>query len=219
MSLHDGAGEARGELVREWHGLVGDRNASLYLYDLNSRDPQTGHHRMGYRFLHGQELVFAGDDYAIPAHQTVDSDDAVRALLGFLSLRQGDTDPEYFDCYSERQREWADHYGEELALHADPTASAGEGEASSMDAALDVLRALRALADSACARVEQLAGSLQSADLDAQTLGEVAAILDASDSMKTAANRALNGLQRRHGQMHEAVNTTAHAAHTEWYRH
>ena len=40
------------------------------------------------------------------------------AILGFLSLRPGDTDPEYFDSYSDEQLRWAQTYGEELSLHA-----------------------------------------------------------------------------------------------------
>lgn len=208
-----------GQLVRQWRGRVGDRDASLYLYDLDERDPQTGHHRMAYRLLHGGELVFTGDDYAVPAQHAVDSDEAVRGLLGFLSLRLGDTDAEYFDAYSDRQRNWADQYGEELAMHADSEALAGGGEAPTMDAALDVLQALRAVADRAGVRVDQLAGSLRSADLDAQTLDDIAAVLDAADALKTAAAKALTGLQDRHGLLHEAVNTTPHTADTDWYRH
>lgn len=215
ISAHD----PRGQLVREWRGRIGDGNASLYLYDLDERDPQTGHHRMAYRLLHGGDLVFAGDDYAVPAQHAVDSDEAVRGLLGFLSLRPGDTDAEYFDAYTDRQRSWADQYGEELALHADPEALAGEGEAPTMDAALDALQGLRAVADRARVRVDRLAGSLRSADLDEQTLDDVAAVLDAADAMKTAAAKALTGLQDRHGQLHEAVNTTQHTADTDWYRH
>lgn len=129
MSVEDGAGDQRGDLVRQWHGQVDGRDVSLSLYDLGTRDPQTGHHRMGYRFWHGTEMVFTGDDYAVPAHHAVDSDDAVRGLLGFLSLRPGDTDAEYFDSYTRRQRQWADQHGEELALYTDPEqVLAGEGE-------------------------------------------------------------------------------------------
>jgi hypothetical protein len=93
------------------------------------------------------------------------------------------------------------------------------GEAPNIEAARDALSALQAEADRTVARVDQLSGSLQSADLDAQTLGEVAEVLEAADAMKTAAHKALSGLDSRHGLMEEAVNATAHAAKTDWYRH
>ena len=36
-----------------------------------------------------------------------DSDDTLRALLGFLALRPGDTDSEYFADYTAAKREFA----------------------------------------------------------------------------------------------------------------
>lgn len=93
------------------------------------------------------------------------------------------------------------------------------GEAPNIEAARDALSALQAEADRTVARVDQLSASLQSADLDPQTLSEVAEVLEAADAMKTAAHKALSGLDSRHGLMEEAVNSTAHAAKTDWYRH
>jgi hypothetical protein len=52
-----------------------------------------------------------------PLH-SVDSDAAVRSAIGFLTLRPGDTDPEYFDDYTRRQLAWADEHGEQLSIYA-----------------------------------------------------------------------------------------------------
>lgn len=98
-------------------------------------------------------------------------------------------------------------------------ASTTTGEAPNIEAARTALQALRTEAEQTVSRVDQLAGSLQSANVDAQTLGEVAEVLDAADTMKAAAEKALSGLQSRHAVMEEAVNSTPHAANTDWYRH
>lgn len=97
--------------------------------------------------------------------------------------------------------------------------SATTGEAPNIEAARTVMQALRTEAEQTVSRVDQLAGSLQSANVDAQTLGEVAEVLDNADAMKAAADKALAGLQSRHAVMEEAVNSTPHAANTDWYRH
>lgn len=93
------------------------------------------------------------------------------------------------------------------------------GEAPTIEQARDNLQALVAESEQTSVRVDQLSASLQTADLDPQTLGEVAEVLEAADQMKAAAARALQGLDARHSQMEEAVNSTPHAAKTEFYRH
>lgn len=98
-------------------------------------------------------------------------------------------------------------------------ASLTTGEAPNIEAARGALQALRAEAEQTVARVDQLSASLQSADLDSQTLGEVAEVLEAADGLKTAADKVFNGMQSRHGVMEEAVNSTPHAAKTDWYKH
>lgn len=98
-------------------------------------------------------------------------------------------------------------------------ASLTTGEAPNIEAARGALQALRAEAEQTVARVDQLSASLQSADLDPQTLGEVAEVLEAADGLKTAADKVFNGMQSRHGVMEEAVNSTPHSAKTDWYKH
>jgi hypothetical protein len=62
------------------------------------------------------DVIFEGTDYGIPSHQVIDDDEAVRGLCGFLSLRPGDTDAEYFADYTERQTTWAEARAETLGL-------------------------------------------------------------------------------------------------------
>jgi hypothetical protein len=68
------------------------------------------------RFPDGRRL-FTGADYRPSPLHAVDSLESIAGLLGFLSLREGDTDGEYFDTYNERQLAWRDSgRAEELQL-------------------------------------------------------------------------------------------------------
>ena len=57
-------------------------------------------------------VVFVGDDFGSSPMHADDSDEALRALLGFLTLRPGDTDAEYFADYTPEQLAFADDNGE-----------------------------------------------------------------------------------------------------------
>lgn len=60
--------------------------------------------------------IFEGKDfYASPMHAD-DSDETVRSLMTFLTLRPGDTDSEYFEGYTEEQRAFCDEHAEALAM-------------------------------------------------------------------------------------------------------
>lgn len=64
--------------------------------------------RIGYAFTSpGGEVVFRGTDFTCSPCHADDSDATLRALLGFLTLRPGDTDREYFDGYTPAQRAFA----------------------------------------------------------------------------------------------------------------
>lgn len=93
------------------------------------------------------------------------------------------------------------------------------GEAPNIEAARDALKAIADQAEETNTTIDQLSASLTSADMDPDTLGEVSEILEAADNLKTAAANALAGLDNRHQVMEEAVNSTPHAAKTEFYRH
>lgn len=59
-------------------------------------------------------ILFAGEDFATP--HASDSDDTVKALMGFLTLKPGDTDAEYFEGYTTEQWEFATCDAEGLAM-------------------------------------------------------------------------------------------------------
>ena len=60
-------------------------------------------------------IIFEGDDFGCSPMHAIDSDAAVSGLMGFLTLRPGDTDAEYFEHYTEAQRRYCDQYAETLA--------------------------------------------------------------------------------------------------------
>ena len=63
--------------------------------------------------------MFEGADFhASPLH-AIDSDQTVGALLGWLSLKPGDTNPEYFAAYTPAQLEFAKRHGEALSLYVE----------------------------------------------------------------------------------------------------
>jgi hypothetical protein len=89
------------ELIKTW------RNDGFYLrlYD-TGRTGMYGKARLAYRFSDRGKLIFEGDDLFCSPMHCIDSLDSVFALLGFLSLRPGDTDSEYFDPYTKEQMAW-----------------------------------------------------------------------------------------------------------------
>lgn len=54
------------------------------------------------------------DFHASPCH-AIDSDEPLRSLLGFLTLRPGDTDSEYFANYTPRQWEFVNSDAEYIS--------------------------------------------------------------------------------------------------------
>ena len=63
--------------------------------------------------------IFDGSDFAGSPCHSDDSDETLRALLGFLTLRLGDTDREYFDDYTAEQIAFRDGPAEYLSMWAD----------------------------------------------------------------------------------------------------
>lgn len=70
-------------------------------------------------------LLFEGEDFAGSPCHADDSDATVRALMGFLTLRPGDTDAEYFERYTPAQLDYCSAHAE--ALDCEVTARFGEG--------------------------------------------------------------------------------------------
>ena len=61
-------------------------------------------------------VLFAGRDFAASPMHAIDSDETLRALLGFLTLQPGDTDSDYFEDYTPEQLEFAEINAENLSL-------------------------------------------------------------------------------------------------------
>jgi hypothetical protein len=126
------------DLIADWHGDAHVRDALISEYnliDIRTRDHvirmrydvhtlsmlpdyqgADGRTRWHYRLRTAGVAVFCGRDFETPDHWThIEPTHALAGLLGFLSLRPGDTDAEYFDSYSPSQMEWAETYAEELS--------------------------------------------------------------------------------------------------------
>jgi len=114
------------ETIREWESGP----FSLILWDTGRTD-RRGCSVLGYELHHKDNVIFDGGDFCGSPMHADDSDATLAALLGFLSLRPGDTDREYFEPYSPEQLEWANLHGEELAILAlDLEEQAREGRES-----------------------------------------------------------------------------------------
>lgn len=91
-----------------------------------------GRRVMGYELADADGVtIFRGADFRPSPLHADDSDTTLRALLGFLTLRPGDTDREYFDGYTPAQLEFAGEHGELLGfLYSED----GPGEFEDIDA-------------------------------------------------------------------------------------
>ncbi len=74
---------------------------------------------LGYRLtMHEQgkrTTLFEGEDFGCSPLHAIDSDEAVAGIMGFLTLRPGDTDRDYFADYTEEQMAYCLEHGEALA--------------------------------------------------------------------------------------------------------
>lgn len=103
------------EMIREWES----DGFRLELFD--THEPPTDRRwfnetALAYRFYDDGRLIFSGADYRPGASIPIDSDRSVAGLLGFLSLRPGDTDSDYFADYSPEQLAWCQDRAEELSI-------------------------------------------------------------------------------------------------------
>ena len=78
---------------------------------------------LGYRLKQCEHrkgtVLFDGRDFRCSPLHAIDSDEAVAACLGFLTLRPGDTDREYFENYTAAQLEFCSQHAESLALEVE----------------------------------------------------------------------------------------------------
>jgi len=101
------------EAIRTWQA----GRFRLELFDTGRQDWR-GQGRLAYTFTDGGKVIFEGSDFCGSPLHADDSDQTLAALLGFLSLRPGNTDREYFDNYTPEQLDWARANCEELSLIA-----------------------------------------------------------------------------------------------------
>ena len=105
-----------------WEWRYGGPGGVLIEYTLQQSDLR---HRKGTReeALHtlrtGETLppgtLFHGRDFGPGRFNCVDSDEAIEGLMGFLTLRPGDTDAEYFRDYTAAQLEFCSQHAEVLS--------------------------------------------------------------------------------------------------------
>lgn len=60
--------------------------------------------------------LFEGADFACSPMNAIDSDRAVEDLMGFLTVRPGDVEEEYFEDYSPAQVDYCGQHCEALAM-------------------------------------------------------------------------------------------------------
>lgn len=80
----------------------------LTLQATDKRD-STNHILVSYNFSNPDgELLFFGDDFGASPLHTPEGKESAKALLGFLTLRKGDTDEDYFANYTPKQLEFSE---------------------------------------------------------------------------------------------------------------
>ncbi len=62
-----------------------------------------------------RSTLFEGADFACSPLHAIDSDGAVEGIMGFLTLRPGDTDAEYFESATDAQVAYGEQHAESLS--------------------------------------------------------------------------------------------------------
>ena len=68
--------------------------------------------------------IFDGSDFGCSPLHAIDSDDTIAAIMSFLTLQPGDTDPDYFSDYTPAQRDFMQMHAH--ALEAEVRARFGD---------------------------------------------------------------------------------------------
>ena len=89
------------ELIKIWR----NSGFTLRLWDTGRTDWR-GQSQLAYQLKDRRKVIFEGDDFAGSPMHADDSLGTVAALLGFLTLKPGNTDQEYFDKYTPAQLDW-----------------------------------------------------------------------------------------------------------------
>jgi hypothetical protein len=90
---------------------------TLHLYDINATD-SAGRYGVGFEFKMGRTVLFSALTAEVCAygHHSVDGDDAVKNVMGWITLKPGDTDSEFFANYTPEQLEFAAAHAETLDM-------------------------------------------------------------------------------------------------------
>lgn len=98
---------------------VGTTGYRLLLWDTYRAD-RLNKSILGYAFYapRSDGPLFSGEDFHCSPCYAVDSDKTLRSLLCFLTLKPGDTDPDYFDEYTAEQMAFAQGEAEEIGFWA-----------------------------------------------------------------------------------------------------
>ena len=106
----------RNVTMRPYRNQSHDKTFTLNTWDTGRTD-SLGRSILHYQFQQGDKLLFEGSDFCCSPMHAIDSDETLRALLGFLTLRKGDTDAEYFENYTQEQLDFADEHAETLQMY------------------------------------------------------------------------------------------------------
>jgi len=88
-------------------GRRDSRGQTLIVYRLKAKYPDSREPAVS---------LFEGNDFAGSPLHADDSNETVKALMNFLTLRPGDTDADYFAKYTPLQLAYCSDYAESLAM-------------------------------------------------------------------------------------------------------
>lgn len=93
---------------------------TLQLFDAERTDDR-GAYGVCFRLLMAGKPLFEAmtSKGAFYGHSAVDSDEAIKGVMSFLTLKPGDTDDDYFNRYTKRQRFYCEKYAEALSLEVE----------------------------------------------------------------------------------------------------
>lgn len=103
------------DIVRRCRFKTDGGTFTLTLWD-TGRTAEYGKTILGYKLVHNGLCLFEGEDYACSPLHAIDSDEAVKGIMGFLTLRPGDTDADYFAKYNRYQHTFCALHAEDLAM-------------------------------------------------------------------------------------------------------
>ncbi len=92
-----------------------DRGQTVIGYRLTQVTPRSCVSYETLSFSESSHVLFEGEDFCGSPMYRDDSDETVEGLMGFLTLRPGDTDDEYIEKYTDVQRAFCDMHAEYLA--------------------------------------------------------------------------------------------------------